>query len=415
MRGIGGVDPRRGAIYVGRDVRVGDTLEYVTPDPDAEVPSLETAIGELRGASRGATRSRSWRGSARGPPSADGGSCCDRGRTCPYSPWRRAPRWRPLIRACASPGIRTSSDSSSRRRSQSRRPQSGSSPQPAMLPSDGAVRGDGRGVRGEARGCRGGRGSMRGAAAGAAGAAGVAGTAGAAAGSSTRSAVAGGGATESVTGDVRGVSTALGSVGAAARGAGPEAKTQPRPAATSAQDPAKKSHPPSPSRSRGAGPASPSASRRAAPRTGSRGGAGGSEGGRRGSDTGWAPGKARGCAGLFGTRSERRPWVASGPRCARPRSAGGPAPVDGQRLARQVGRLVAGQKRRHGRDVLGDADPLELGPVDHLLLDGRIARQRLAKRVSTRPGAMALTRMPWGPSSAESVLVMESTAALLIA
>lgn len=47
LRGIGGVDPRRGAIYVGQDVREGDSLAYVTPDPEGEHEAFSGALARL--------------------------------------------------------------------------------------------------------------------------------------------------------------------------------------------------------------------------------------------------------------------------------------------------------------------------------------------------------------------------------
>ena len=47
VRGIGGIDPEKGAVYVGRDVRVGDELGYCVPDARAGREDLKASLQRL--------------------------------------------------------------------------------------------------------------------------------------------------------------------------------------------------------------------------------------------------------------------------------------------------------------------------------------------------------------------------------
>ncbi len=48
IRGIGGIDPKRGAIFVGRDVARGDRLGYCVPDSSAGRDDLRACLDRLR-------------------------------------------------------------------------------------------------------------------------------------------------------------------------------------------------------------------------------------------------------------------------------------------------------------------------------------------------------------------------------
>ncbi|MEM9070469.1 MAG: FIST N-terminal domain-containing protein [Myxococcota bacterium] len=48
VRGIGGLDPQRGAVFVGPDVKVGDQLEFCVPDAQAGRDDLRSALDRVK-------------------------------------------------------------------------------------------------------------------------------------------------------------------------------------------------------------------------------------------------------------------------------------------------------------------------------------------------------------------------------
>ncbi len=55
VRGIGGIEPKRGAIFVGPDVRCGDRLGYCVPDASAGRDDLRACLERLRSGTFGGT------------------------------------------------------------------------------------------------------------------------------------------------------------------------------------------------------------------------------------------------------------------------------------------------------------------------------------------------------------------------